>query len=92
MIPTNFTARAAETIRPIERLDLPIRQGDRAPFAGVLLPVNHYKQNSECLQTLPKCEYALNESIQSGMSFGDYAITFGLGSIFGLLLYVAIKH
>ena len=56
------------------------------------MPEYHYRQLSTCLETLPICERNLQDSIQSGSSFGDQVIIFSLGARFGALTYVAIRH
>lgn len=83
---------AAETVRPIELLDKKLSVGQRAPYAGILVPDPHYRQLSGCLQTMPACESALQDSIKSGLSFGDYAIVFSLGALFGALTYEVLRH
>lgn len=84
--------QAAEVVRTIELLDKKLIAGQRAPYAGVLVPDPHYRELGSCLQTLPACESSLQDSIKSGMSFGDYAVVFGFGALFGILVDAAIKH
>lgn len=92
MILIGSTNQAAGIIRPLELLDKPIRQGQLAPYSGVLVPPYHYQQLSSSLQTLPICEDSLKESIQSGSSFGDQVIVFGFGALFGALTYITLHH
>lgn len=85
-------SQAAETVRPIELLDKKIIAGQRAPYTGILMPDVHYRDLSSCLQTLPACESSLNDSIKSGVSFGDFVVSFSLGALFGALAYVTLHH
>lgn len=87
----NSTSPAAEITRT-DLQDRPLHAGQRAYYSGILVPEYHYRQVSSCLQTLPACESALNDSIKESESFGDKALDFGMGALFGALLYGIFKH
>lgn len=82
----------AQVKRKIELHDTHLLPGQRAPWEGVLLPQGHYVQCDNSMREQVACEQALQESISSGMSFGDYAVVFSLGAIFGALTYIALQH
>jgi hypothetical protein len=79
-------------IRQIDYMDRAVKKGQQVPFDGVLVPVPHYKQCSESLQELPMCEQSLQESIQSGVSFGDYSLAIGAGALFGASMVLIFQH
>lgn len=92
MIPISYT-RATDVVRgETPLLDKLLKAGQRAPYVGVLVPGYHYKILSSCLQELPICESGLQEYISTGMSFGDFALLFGAGAVFGVAMYAVIKH
>lgn len=90
MIPINTIA--SDIVREPALIDKILHAGQRAPYGGVLVPADHYKQLSGCLQELPICESGLQDSIKSGMSFGDFTLLFGAGAIFGIAMYAVLKH
>ena len=72
--------------------DLHLHAGQRAHHEGVLVALPRYKLYTEKFEQLTACEGALNDSIQSGVSFGEYTLVFSLGAMFGLATYLVLKH
>lgn len=73
-------------------MDLFLNKGEKTPYTGFLIPKDHYQLLDSSTKELVSCESALAESVQSGISFGDYSVIFGLGTVFGILTYTVLKH
>jgi hypothetical protein len=83
---------AVEGVIIHDLIDRKLTAGQRAPYAGILVTDDHYRQLSSCLGTLPACEASLQESIKSGISFGDFALVFGAGALFGALVLAVAQN
>jgi hypothetical protein len=76
--------------------DITIRQGDKAPFYGVLVGPTHYRiytdafdTNAELESALNKCNERADENLSNKMFWGGGGVVMGL--ILGIIVSGAMK-